>query len=134
MINNRPQNLCYKFGEFCVYKLIASNLNRPKWRNYHTKFTQLITGLVINFHPSENAPRKEHISLSERFCEAVARVTCGSRMLELTQPLRNKTIDLLNPKFICCCSAEIEWMERAMVSQAQVFLSRKGAITGSYHI
>ena len=41
---NRPRNLCYKFGEFYVYKLIASHLRRQKLRNYHTKFTQLITG------------------------------------------------------------------------------------------
>ena len=37
------QNPIYKFGEICVYKLIASHLRRPMWRNYHAKFTQLIT-------------------------------------------------------------------------------------------
>ena len=39
----RLQNPGYKFGEICVYKSIASHLCRPMRRNYHAKFTQLIT-------------------------------------------------------------------------------------------
>ena len=43
-IRIKVPNCCYEFGEFCVYKLIALHLCKPKWRNLWTKFTQLITG------------------------------------------------------------------------------------------
>ena len=39
----RLWNPGYELGEICVYKLIASHLCRPMWRNYHAKFTQQIT-------------------------------------------------------------------------------------------
>ena len=42
----RLRNPGYRFGEMCVYKLIASHLRRPMWRNYHAKFTQLITKIL----------------------------------------------------------------------------------------
>ena len=44
-IMTRLRNPGYEFGEICVYKLIASHLRRPMWRNYHAKFTQLITNI-----------------------------------------------------------------------------------------
>ena len=42
----RLLNPGYKFGEICVYKMIASHLRRPMWHNYHAKFTQLITKIL----------------------------------------------------------------------------------------
>ena len=50
-IITRLRNPGYKCGEICVYKFIASHLHRPMWRNYHAKFTKLITKIVKrNYH------------------------------------------------------------------------------------
>ena len=39
----RVRNLCDVFREFCVYKLVASHLRKPKKRNMYPKFTQHVT-------------------------------------------------------------------------------------------
>ena len=54
-VMSRLRNPGYEFGEICVYKLIASHLHRPMWRNYHAKFTQLITKIPKLINVNESA-------------------------------------------------------------------------------